>query len=385
MQEIKTLNKIDPVVNGVLKGYAVSDDAKEPVGILVRSAKLHDMEFPESLLAIARAGAGVNNIPLDRCAAEGICVFNTPGANANAVKELVFAAIMMVNRNLVEAIDWCKGLAGDPDAAAKVEKGKNQFVGPELAGKTMGVIGLGDIGVRVANEAYALGMNVIGFDPFISVDHAWKLSRAVEHADSLDYLIRNSDFITIHVPLNDKTRGYFGEKELAACKPTAVLVNFSRDPIVDIPAVLKALDEGRLARYIVDFPTPGVIGHEHVVAIPHLGASTPEAEENCARMAATELRDYIENGNITHSVNYPDCAMPRSGAMRVAMIHKNVPNIVSGVTTLISSRGANITNMTNRSRGEYACTLLDLDEVLNGTLYQELSSIEGVIRVRLLK
>ena len=260
MQEIKTLNKIDPVVNGVLKGYAVSDDAKEPVGILVRSAKLHDMEFPESLLAIARAGAGVNNIPLDRCAAEGICVFNTPGANANAVKELVFAAIMMVNRNLVEAIDWCKGLAGDPDAAAKVEKGKNQFVGPELAGKTMGVIGLGDIGVRVANEAYALGMNVIGFDPFISVDHAWKLSRAVEHADSLDYLIRNSDFITIHVPLNDKTRGYFGEKELAACKPTAVLVNFSRDPIVDIPPCSRRWTKAAWRATSWTSPPPGSSG-----------------------------------------------------------------------------------------------------------------------------
>ena len=261
MVQIKTLNKIDPVIRTVFDGYDVRDDAENPAGILVRSAKCHDMAFNPELRGIARAGAGVNNIPLDRCAAEGIVVFNTPGANANAVKELVFASMMMTSRNLISAIDWCASLAGNPDAAALVEKGKNQFVGPELKGKTMGVIGLGDIGVMVANEAYAIGMNVIGFDPFISVNHAWMLSRAIEHADSLEHLIQNSDFISIHVPLSDKTRGYFGEKQLSQCKPTATLLNFSRAELVDIPAVLSALSENRIARYIVDFPTPEVIGY----------------------------------------------------------------------------------------------------------------------------
>ena len=383
MVQIKTLNKIDPVIRTVLDGYDVRDDAEAPAGILVRSAKCHDMAFNPELRAIARAGAGVNNIPLDRCAAEGIVVFNTPGANANAVKELVFASMMMTSRNLISAIDWCSTLAGNPDAAALVEKGKNQFVGPELKGKTMGVIGLGDIGVMVANEAYAIGMNVIGFDPFISVNHAWMLSRAIEHADSLDYLIQNSDFISIHVPLSDKTRGYFGEKQLSQCKPTATLLNFSRAELVDIPAVLSALSEGRLARYIVDFPTPEVIGQKNVVAIPHLGASTPEAEENCARMAALQLKDYLENGNIHHSVNFPECAMPRSGAMRICLIHKNVPNMVGRITAILAERGANIANMVNRSRGEYAYTMLDLDEALNHGLEDALAAIEGMIRVTL--
>lgn len=382
---IRTLNKIDPIVHEILKGHNVSDDCENPEGILIRSAKIHDMVFPESLLAIARAGAGVNNIPIDRCAEEGIVVFNTPGANANAVKELVFASIMMTSRNLIAAIEWCKALCGNPDAAALVEAGKNQFVGPELKGKTMGVIGLGDIGVMVANEAYAIGMNVIGFDPFISVDHAWELSRAIEHASSLDYLIRNSDFITLHVPLTDNTRGFFGEKQLAACKPTATLLNFSRADIVDSAAVLKALSEDRLAKYIVDFPTADVIGKKNVIAIPHLGASTPEAEENCARMAAIQLRDYLENGNIVNSVNLPNCDMPRSGAMRICLLHKNIPNMVGRITAAVAQRNANITNMANRSRNNYAYTILDLDEAINNHLYDDLCSIEGMLRTRILR
>ncbi|MGI6150474.1 MAG: phosphoglycerate dehydrogenase [Christensenellales bacterium] len=382
---IRMLNKIDPIVHEILKDYHVSQDCEDPVGILIRSAKIHDMEFPESLLAIARAGAGVNNIPIERCAQEGIVVFNTPGANANAVKELVLASIMMTSRNLCEAIEWCKSLCGNPDAAALIEAGKNQFVGPELKGKTMGVIGLGDIGVMVANEAYAIGMNVIGFDPFISVDHAWKLSRAIEHASSLDYLIRESDFITLHVPLTDETRGFFGEKQLAACKPTAMLLNFSRADVVDTTAVLKALEEDRLAKYIVDFPTPEVICKKNVVAIPHLGASTPEAEENCARMAAKQLKDYIENGNIVNSVNLPNCDMPRSGAMRICLLHKNIPNMVGRISAAVAKRNANITNMMNRSRNNYAYTMLDLDEDINNHLYDDLCSIEGMIRTRILK
>ncbi|MGI6192657.1 MAG: phosphoglycerate dehydrogenase [Christensenellales bacterium] len=382
---IRTLNKIDPIVNEILKGYNISSDCENPEGILVRSAKIHDMEFPDSLLAIARAGAGVNNIPIQRCAEEGIVVFNTPGANANAVKELVFASLMMATRNLFEAIEWCKSLCGNPDAAALIEAGKNQFVGPELKGKTMGVIGLGDIGVMVANEAYAIGMNVVGFDPFISVDHAWKLSRAIEHASSLDYLIRKSDFITIHVPLTDETRGFFGEKLLAACKPSAMLLNFSRADVVDIKAVLNALNEDRLAKYIVDFPTPEVICQKNVIAIPHLGASTPEAEENCARMAAKQLKDYLENGNIVNSVNLPNCDMPRSGAMRICLIHKNVPNMVGRISAAVAQRNANIANMANRSRGNYAYTILDLDEDINNHLYDDLCAIDGMIRARILK
>lgn len=382
---IRTLNKIDPIIYEILEGYHISTDCENPEGILIRSAKIHDMVFPESLLAISRAGAGVNNIPFERCAENGIVVFNTPGANANAVKELVFASIMMANRNLVAAIEWCKTLCGNPDAAALVEAGKNQFVGPELKGKTMGVIGLGDVGVMVANEAYAIGMNVVGFDPFISVDHAWKLSRAIEHASSLDYLIRNSDFITLHVPLTENTRGFFGEKQLAACKPTATLLNFSRADVVDSAAVIKALEEDRLARYIVDFPTEEVIGKKNVIAIPHLGASTPEAEENCARMAAIQLRDYLENGNIVNSVNLPNCDMPRSGAMRICLLHKNIPNMVGRITAAVAQRDANITNMANRSRGNYAYTILDLDEAINNHLYDDLCSIEGMIRTRILK
>jgi D-3-phosphoglycerate dehydrogenase len=382
---IRTLNKIDPIVNEILKGYNISSDCENPEGILVRSAKIHDMEFPDSLLAIARAGAGVNNIPIQRCAEEGIVVFNTPGANANAVKELVFASLMMATRNLFEAIEWCKSLCGNPDATALIEAGKNQFVGPELKGKTMGVIGLGDIGVMVANEAYAIGMNVVGFDPFISVDHAWKLSRAIEHASSLDYLIRKSDFITIHVPLTDETRGFFGEKLLAACKPSAMLLNFSRADVVDIKAVLNALNEDRLAKYIVDFPTPEVICQKNVIAIPHLGASTPEAEENCARMAAKQLKDYLENGNIVNSVNLPNCDMPRSGAMRICLIHKNVPNMVGRISAAVAQRNANIANMANRSRGNYAYTILDLDEDINNHLYDDLCAIDGMIRARILK
>ncbi len=382
---IRTLNKIDPIVNEILEGHNVCADCENPEGILIRSAKIHDMAFPESLLAISRAGAGVNNIPFERCAEEGIVVFNTPGANANAVKELVFASIMMTNRNLVAAIEWCKTLCGNPDAAALVEAGKNQFVGPELKGKTMGVIGLGDIGVMVANEAYAIGMNVVGFDPFISVDHAWKLSRAIEHASSLDYLIRNSDFITLHVPLTENTRGFFGEKQIAVCKPTVTLLNFSRADIVDSAAVVKALEEDRLAKYIVDFPTAEVIGKKNVIAIPHLGASTPEAEENCARMAAIQLRDYLENGNIVNSVNLPNCDMPRSGAMRICLLHKNIPNMVGRITAAVAQRNANITNMANRSRNNYAYTILDLDEDINNHLYDDLCSIEGMIRARILK
>jgi len=382
---ILTLNKIDPIVHEILKGYNVSDDCGDPVGILVRSAKMHDMAFPDSLLAIARAGAGVNNIPIERCAEEGIVVFNTPGANANAVKELVFASLMMATRNLYEAIEWCKTLCGNPDAAALVEQGKKQFVGPELKGKTMGVIGLGEIGVMVANEAYAIGMNVIGFDPFITVDHAWKLSRAIEHATSLEYLIKKSDFITLHVPLTDDTRGFFNERLLALCKPTAMLLNFSRADVVDTKAVIQALEEDRLAKYIVDFPTPEVICKKNVVAIPHLGASTPEAEENCARMAAKQLKEYIEYGNIVNSVNLPNCAMERSGAMRICLIHRNIPNMVGRISAAVAQRNANIANMMNRSRGNYAYTILDLDEDINNHLYDDLCAIDGMIRTRILK
>ena len=385
MPGIKTLNEIDPIVKTVLAGYDVGPDVADPNAILVRSAKMHDMEFGKNLRCIARAGAGVNNIPLDRCAAEGIVVFNTPGANANAVKELVFASMLMTSRNLREAIEWCKGLEGDPEAAAKVEKGKKQFVGPELKGKNMAVIGLGDVGVMVANFAYAVGMNVIGFDPFISVDHAWKLSRAVKHADSLGEALANADYITIHVPLNDKTKNYISKKELAKCKRGATLINFSRDSIVDIPAVLQALEDGVLAHYIVDFPTVEVVGKKNVITIPHLGASTPEAEENCAKMAAEEVKDYLENGNICHSVNLPNCSMPRSGGMRVCLLHKNIPNMVSKITAILSDHGANITNMMNKSRGDYAYTMLDLDDHVNHNLQGDLEQIEGVMRVMLFR
>lgn len=386
MFKIRTLNSISNAIYDHLvpDSFDVSDCMEAPDGILVRSAKC-GCDFNKELKAIARAGAGVNNIPVDACTEAGIVVFNTPGANANAVKELVFSAMMMSSRNLLDAVAWAKTLKGKGDeVAALVEKGKNQFVGPELRGKTMGVIGLGAIGVMVANEADAIGMNVLGFDPYISVEHAWRLSRSICRARSLEELVKESDYISIHVPLMKDTHGYINEKLCALMKPTATLLNFSRAELVDIPAVLAALKEGKFARYIVDFPTEETLGVENVIAIPHLGASTPESEENCANMAAQQLKDYLLDGNIKNSVNLPDCEMPRSGACRLCIINHNRTNMVGQITAILADRGENIANMINKSRGNYAYTMIDLDEKVNGDVTKRIAAIDGIIRVTVL-
>jgi D-3-phosphoglycerate dehydrogenase len=388
MYKIKTLNSISDAIYDFLKedNYAISPEEATPDGILVRSADCLNMYFNPELRAIARAGAGVNNIPIDRCTQAGIPVFNTPGANANAVKEMVLGAMFLATRNTVDGIEWCRTLKGrGADVPKLVEKGKSQFVGHELAGKKIGVIGLGAIGVMVANDAQAIGMDVIGYDPFISVEHAWGLSRAVERALSLEYVLEQCDYITIHVPLMDSTIGFINEKALTHMKSTALLFNFARGEIVDAKAVINALSCGKLARYVTDFPTDDLLGAPGVICIPHLGASTPESEENCANMAARQLKDYLENGNIVNSVNLPNCEMPRSGVQRITMLHQNVANMVGQITTLLAAKNANIANMINKSRGSVAYTIIDLDDEVNGDVTAGLKSINGMIFVRIIK
>lgn len=386
MISIKKLNAISSVVENILgSDYLLSDNEANPEGILVRSAQCHNMPFNSALKAIARAGAGTNNIPIDYCTKNGIVVFNTPGANANAVKELVFAAIMMSSRNLLEAVEWCKTLKGKgkeiPDI---VEKGKSMFVGQEVKGKTLGVIGLGAIGVMVANEGQDIGLKVYGYDPFISVEHAWGLNRSVRRATSLEDLVANCDYISIHVPLNKDTHGYFNARLCSMVKQGATLLNFSRGEIVDSDAVLAGLEVGMLKNYIVDFPTDEMLSAKGVVCIPHLGASTPESEENCAEMAAKQLKDFLENGNIKNSVNMPDCYMARSGGMRICIINENKPNMIGQLTAALALKHANIANMINKSRGNVAYTIFDLDEHVNDGLVEKLKSIDGVIRVTVL-
>lgn len=379
---IQLLNAISDIIHTILPKdtYTIADQIDQPDGLLVRSAKIHDMEFASNLRAIARAGAGVNNIPVDRCTDEGIVVFNTPGANANAVKELVLAGMLLSTRNLVSASDWVRALRGQNQIAAKVEEGKKQFVGHELRGKTIGVIGLGAIGVMVANQGYGLDMNIIGYDPYISVDHAWKLSRAVEHATDLHAMLSQCDFVSVHVPLMEQTKHLIDKAALAAMKPGATLLNFARGELVDTTAVLDALDKGHLRNYVVDFPNEALLDNPHVICLPHLGASTVESEENCAEMAAAQLRDYLENGNIVNSVNFPNCKMLRSGVMRICIINRNTPNMISQFTSFLSAKGVNIANLLNKSRGDHAYTIIDLDQVISLEGITELSSIDGVIR-----
>ena len=383
--KIKTLNAISPAIYGQLnEHYRVSDAEEAPAAILVRSAKMHDMPLPDSVLAIARAGAGVNNIPIDACSAAGICVFNTPGANANAVSELVIAGLLLSCRDVIGGIEWERTLSGHGDAIEKeVEKGKNAFVGPELRGKTLGVIGLGAIGVLVANAAIALGMKVLGFDPYMSVNAAWKLSPAVRHAETVEAIYAESDFVTIHVPATPATKGMISAEAIAKMKDGAVLLNFARDALVDEAAVARALETGKLARYVTDFPNPVSAAMDKAIVIPHLGASTEEAEDNCAVMAVDELQDYLDNGNIRNSVNYPEVNMGVcETAARVAILHRNIPNMLSQITAFFGSQGLNIENMANKSRGSYAYTLLDLTEAMPRDTVQRLKAIEGVLRVR---
>lgn len=379
---IQLLNAISNIVKTILPNdtYTMTDQIDQPDALLVRSAKIHDMSFSPNLRAIARAGAGVNNIPVDRCTEEGIVVFNTPGANANAVKELVLAGMLLSTRNLVSASDWVRTLRGQDQVAAKVEEGKKQFVGHELRGKTIGVIGLGAIGVMVANQGYGLDMNIIGYDPFISVEHAWKLSRAVKHATDLHTMLSQCDFVSIHVPLMEQTKHLIDSAALAAMKPGATLLNFARGELVDTSAVLHTLDQGHLRNYVVDFPNEALLNNPNVICLPHLGASTVESEENCAEMAASQLRDYLENGNIVNSVNFPNCKMPRSGVMRICLINRNTPNMINQFTAFLSEKEVNIANLLNKSRNDYAYTIIDLDQTISSDGIAELSSIKGVIR-----
>ena len=386
MYKIQTLNAISDIIHTQLSAdkYTVNKDEPVPDAILVRSAAMHDMEFGEQLQAIGRAGAGVNNIPIDRCSREGIVVFNTPGANANAVAELVIAGLLMSGRNIAGGIDWVKGLKGQGAEVGKlVEKGKSQFVGPELRGKTLGVIGLGAIGAIVANAASrGLGMNVVGYDPFISVESAWSLSTSIHRAASQDDVIAQADFITFHVPLNDKTRGTINAEMISKMKDGACVLNFSRGEIADTSAVLAALESGKLNRYVTDFPSDELIGQDKVVCIPHLGASTPESEENCARMAAAEIRDYLENGSIHNSVNYPELQLAEPEAVRVLVLHENIPNMISNITAAAAREGINIENMVNKSRKDMAVTVMEMTELPSAHALDTLKELPGIIRIR---
>ncbi len=386
MYNIKTYNKISKCGIDVFDTsvYTVGDAVENPVGAIVRSAALHDAEFPESLLAIARAGAGTNNIPIDRCSENGIAVFNTPGANANAVKELALLGLLISSRRVVPAIEWAKTLKDSGDEAEKlVEKGKSAFAGPELMGKSIGIIGLGAIGVLVANAANHLGMKVYGYDPYLSVDSAWNLSRSIIHAKDIKEIYDNSDYISLHIPLTPDTRHTINAESISHMKDGVRIINFARGGLVDDGAILKALSDGKVACYVTDFPDATLIGEEGVIAIPHLGASTPESEDNCATMAARQLIDYIENGNIVNSVNLPSLSMPRSGMARICVIHKNIPNIINRITGKLSESNINIANMTNKSKGDMAYTMIDIDSE-DAKLIKELEQTDGIIRVRII-
>ncbi len=380
--KIRLANRIDACGLKLLDDrYQYGEDVQNEDGILVRSANLHEEKFSENLLAIARAGAGVNNIPIDRCSQEGIVVFNTPGANANAVKELVLCALFLSSRRIVEGNAWEKGLADTADFAKVIEKGKGAFVGPEITGKKLGVIGLGAIGVLVANDAVKLGLEVYGYDPYISVNAAWSLSRWVKHVTNLNEIFAECDYITIHVPLNDETRGIIGKKTIAQMKKGIRILNLARGELVDEEALLEGLANGTVARYVTDFATYRLAHSENVLALPHLGASTPEAEENCARMAVQELRDYLENGNIRNSVNMPAVVEPRTTSHRICIIHRNVPNMLAQLTSVIGANHINIENMVNKARGEYAYTMIDTNSEVHPSAFDQ---IDNVIRVRVI-
>ena len=366
--------------------YNKVDDIKDAQAVLVRSAAMHDMELPKTLEVVARAGAGVNNIPLDKCAEAGIVVFNTPGANANGVKELVFAGMLLAARDVVGGIEWVKGEEGNADVAKLAEKQKKNFAGSEIAGKKLGVIGLGAIGVKVANAATHLGMEVYGYDPYISVNAAWSLSRNVNHVNAVEEIYKNCDYITIHVPLLDSTKKMINAEAIAMMKPTTVVLNFARDLLVDEEAMVAALEEGKIAKYVSDFPNPTTVGKKGCIVTPHIGASTEESEDNCAVMAVKEIRDFLENGNITHSVNYPDCNMgERKSAGRLLLLHRNVKGMISSYTSILGDANINISDMTNKSRGDYACTLLDVDAPVTKEVEEKLQTLDGVLKVRIVK
>lgn len=381
------LNPIAQVgLDGFNANYVKTNTVDNADGILVRSASMHDMDLPDSLLAVARAGAGVNNIPLDKCAEKGIVVFNTPGANANGVKELVIAGMLLASRDIVGGINWAVEDAADENIAKATEKEKKKFAGTEIEGKKLGVIGLGAIGVKVANTAVHLGMEVLGYDPYVSVNAAWNLSRSVKHVFHVDEIFTECDYITVHVPLMDSTKGMINEEAISKMKDGVILLNFARDLLADEKAILAGIEAGKIRRYVTDFPNPTTAGQKGCIVIPHLGASTEESEDNCAVMAVKELKEYLENGNIVNSVNYPNCDMGvPAQAGRIAIAHKNIKNMIGKFSTILGDNGINITDMTNKSRGEYAYSMLDLENPVNEDIVAKLREIDGVFRVRVVK
>ena len=384
MFNILTLNKIAKCgLDQLNDNYKITDDANvDADGIILRSFKMHDMELPESLKAVARAGAGTNNIPIDKCSEKGIVVFNTPGANANAVKELVIAGMLLASRDVIGGVAWANTLTGD-DVDKQVEKGKSNFAGCEIKGKTLGIIGLGAIGILVANAAYALGMEVIGYDPYLSVDSALKLSRHVKKANSPEEVYAAADYITIHVPLMDSTRNTINAETIAQMKDGVIILNFARGGLVNNADIKKALADGKVAKYVVDFADSETVNQPGIIIIPHLGASTAESEDNCAVMAAQELADYLENGNILNSVNFPNCSLPEDNIGRIAIAHKNIPNVIAKFTEALSS--VNISDMINKSKGELAYTIINTDHAIPAEAIEKLNQIDAVIRVRVIK
>lgn len=387
MYNIKLLNKIAACGTSMFSDdkYNVGENVENPDAVMVRSAAMHDMEFGGELLAIARAGAGVNNIPIDRCSEKGIVVFNTPGANANAVKELAVAALLLASRKIVDGIAWAQSLAGSEDVAKAVEKGKSAFVGPELAGKSLGIIGLGAIGAQLANVATHLGMKVYGYDPYITVDAAWTLSKSVNRAKTLAAIYENCDYISVHVPSTPETKGMINETSISCMKDGVRIINLARADLVNAEAVKKALADGKVASYVTDFPNEEVIGVPGIITIPHLGASTPESEDNCAVMAANELIDYLESGNIKNSVNFPEAVIPHTGDVRLCIFHKNVPSMVAQISTILSDSKINIENMINCSKKDNAYTLIEINGELPTEALDKISALENIIRVRVIK
>ena len=386
MYKVKLMNKISPVgLNNFTEEYEYSEDLVDEDAILLRSASLHDYDFPKNIKAIARAGAGVNNIPVEKCTEKGIVVFNTPGANANAVKELVICGLLLSSRKVVESIQWINTLGDDENIAKTAEKGKSNFVGPEIEGKTLGVIGLGAIGVQVANAAVKLDMKVFGYDPFMSVNSAWALSKHVKQAANMEEIFKTCDYISIHVPSTKDTKGMVNKDMLALVKEGTRLLNFARGDLVVTQDVVDAVASGQLGKYVTDFVASELIGKENIIVFPHLGASTPESEDNCARMAVDEMRDFLENGNITNSVNYPRCVQPRESKVRLCITNKNMPNILARISKLFADHNLNIENMVNRAKGDYAYTLIDTNSDVRQDIIDRIEAAEGIINVRVIK
>ncbi|WP_029232066.1 phosphoglycerate dehydrogenase [Butyrivibrio sp. VCB2006] len=386
MYKYKCMNPIAKIgLNNFTDQYEAVDNIDEAEGVLVRSANMLEMEFSDKLLAIARAGAGVNNIPLDKCAKQGIVVFNTPGANANGVKEMVLAAMLIASRDIIGGTEWVKANAGDPDIAKLTEKSKKKFAGTEIFGKKLGIIGLGAIGVRVANAARQLGMEVYGYDPYLSIDAAWRLSSDVKHVTNVDDIYSKCDIITIHVPALDSTKGMINADAIAKMKKGVIILNLARDILCNEVDILAGINSGKIRKYVTDFPNPTIAGHDGCIVIPHLGASTEESEDNCAVKAVLELKDYLENGNINNSVNLPNCDMGVCNGPRLAIIHKNVANMISQFASFLGNAGYNIKDMSNKSRGDYAYTLIDLEDEIEDAIVSKIEKIDDVIRVRIVR